>query len=476
MKKKLLVGLLCCLLVLSTMLSACRNDKVDPSQTDGGEQETHGAGDPLVELLPANVKMDGRSITMATEYVDQHGFNLTDYTGDPIEDTLYERNMYIEERFDVILEYIEAEGAATVRNAHLSQTAVCDLVYPNPSHLGSLMTEGMLTDMLSLQYLNLEQDWWNQSQVTGWTCNDHLYVAAGDSTIMGQAFVGMIYNVAEYENFSFEEDLYETVYNKQWTMEKLQAMVKQGSVNADGNAEGNFYGLCYWENISHALMYGMGQNILSKKEDGTFELAYKSEKLQTIADTLAGLLYDANSMVVRSNAINAGLPDSAIYTTFSSGKGLFMTWDIGSQWGMLRQLSFDIGYLPLPLLDENQKDYYSICGAGCIGIPYYVKDADQASIILEAITIHSYQRLKPEFFENILMGRLSENQEDYDMLNYMHSTKFYDVGFALDLDNTAKNLLYNVVISIGSTDAVTVYMKGNNKVFKEIVNVANSIS
>lgn len=476
MKKQLLSGLLCLLLLLSLMLSACNNDKGKTEQTtEGGENETAVAGDPLVEMLPANIDMEGRSIKIATAYIDQHGFGLEDYSGDPIEDACYERNMYIEERFDVILEYAEGDGYSLLQTAHLSQSPEYDFVYPNPFNLGTMMTQGMLTDMNSLKYLNLDQEWWNQSQVTGWNCNGHLYVAAGDSTITGQAFSGVVYNIGEYSRFGFEENLYQTVYDGKWTMEMLQTMVKQGSIDVDGSDEGDFYGLCYWDNITYTFMYGMGQNILAQNADGKFELAFETSKLTDIATALSNLLYEPNSMIVHSNTGNAGLPDSAMYTTFADGKGLFMTFDIGSQWGLLRDIEFDIGYLPLPKLDEAQKDYYSICSAGCIGIPYFVKDADQASIILEAITICSYQDLKPEFFNSILMGRLSENQEDYDMLEYLHATKFYDVGWPLDTTRVASNMMYNVVISIGSTSAVTTYMKGNYNALQAIVTAANEI-
>ena len=471
MKTRILSLLLCLVMVMSVMMTACKKEETPEATTTTPAAEDDNMK-LLTDMLPANVDLEGREIVLATQYL-QHGFELEDYTGDPIEDCMYERNMYLEERFNCDLKLQEGEGSTALRQAHLAQADLYDLVYAQPDQYIPLAVEGAFTDLLSLEHLNLEQEWWNQSQVQGWTLNNHLYVATGDSTITGQGFCAVVYNEEKYAQMGFTEDLYQVVYEKKWTIEKMHELVVASSVfDESGNGT---YGLCMWENISGRFMQASGQNVLERNDEGVFELGFTQSKVETITDALYDMLKDTNANIVSQVAYNASMQTSNFFTAFMNGQGMFMTFDIGSLWWMLRDIEFGLDYLPLPKYAESQKNYYSMCASGCIGIPYYDSNPDQVSIIFEAMTNHSYLKLKPEFFNRILQGRLSGDPEDFEMLDFLHSTKFFDVGFGVDTKQKGTAMIQNLIYDLDNPGAINSYMKGATPYFNEIIDTANSM-
>ena len=96
-------------------------------------------------------------------------------------------------------------------------------------------------------------------------------------------------------------------------------------------------------------------------------------------------------------------------------------------------------------------------------------------MVLESLSIYSYEYMRPEFFNTILLGRLSENQNDYEMLEYLHNNKFYDFGVTFDETGVAKNLLYRVLFSYNDVRAVTTYMRGHAGELQEVVDSANAL-
>lgn len=83
------------------------------------------------------------------------------------------------------------------------------------------------------------------------------------------------------------------------------------------------------------------------------------------------------------------------------------------------------------------------------------------------------------FFNSILLGRLSEKPDDYDMLNYLHSIKIFDFGFTFDATNRiASNILYNVVITgkqNNASRAISAYLRGQKGYFDKLLESANSV-
>lgn len=476
MKKRTFLVLLCFVLMLTTLLSACNNDKYDKQeQTTATVEETDAPTDLLEKALPNNIDFGGREFVALTESDGGLQFNTEEFDGDPVNEAMVTRNLYISERFDCVLTTVEGKGDK-LEVAHLTQGSDFDLVWPNPLFVGSFMIKGMVTDLKTLDSIDLTGEWWNQTHVETWTCNNHLYALASDATILGQAFGAIVYNVDAYKDRFSTDDLYDVVYAGDWTVEKMEILAKQASAKVEGDETGNFYGLGFWENLAYGMMYGMDVRLLNPTSDGKFELGYTNTRLTAIAEGIASLIYNPEINILSKYGGSADATASNFFNAFCGGNCLFMTWDVGSMYQHLRDLDFEIGYLPNPKLNEEQNGYRVMCSSGQMLIPYYVKDAEQAGTIFNALGVCSYLEIRPTYINKVLLGRLSKQAEHFEMLQFMHNSKFWDIGLSFDTTNEARDIIYNTVIKSGTPSAVIVYMKGHASAFETIVEYANKIN
>ena len=253
------------------------------------------SGNLLEEWLPKDVDLGGRDIVYLSEFKST-GFDLEGYTGDVLEDCKFERCMYLEERFNCEMKWENTTAATALRQAHYAGDDLYDLVAPHPDLYLPLAIEGTFMDLLSVKSLNLDQEWWNQSQVKGWTLNNHLYVAAGDSGSDIQAFMMFLCNADRYKEFGFTENLYELVYANKWTVEKMHEMIVAASGSGEGGTQ--FYGLCMWENAVGRFMQASEAYILEKNGEGEYQLGITATKLNPIAQKVFNMLTDSNANII----------------------------------------------------------------------------------------------------------------------------------------------------------------------------------
>lgn len=465
MKKRIFVLLVCLLLVLPTlMLSSCNRKTGEPEETEKPVESND-----VLDQLP-NADLGGRDFVMLTntgwlEYEN-------DYNGDPINDTTFERYCYLNQRYNMNFTFSRRENTyETLQNTQLSGDASFDIMYPHPDYLGQLMTNGLLNDMRTLDAINFSAEWYNASQLENYTANGKTYLLAADTTIDSTAFNALVYNREQYAALGFTEDLYQTVYDGDWTMEKFRTMVTEAT-SSSNRTDGNGYALCLSDKIVDRMSAAMGADILRKNAEGKYEMGFDNAKMTEICNQIYDLVFDTDG-VIHALAYNADLATSSFFTAFTEGNSLFLTHDVGSMYGLLRDLEFDIGYLPLPKLTKTD-DYRSFCASGMLGIPAIARNAQESGVIMEALAGYSNLYLKPAFINTILLGRLSEDKADYDMLSYLHSTKYYDMGYAMDVNSVAREIVYVRVIRSQSREIVPT-LRSNAKLLQAIADAANNL-
>ena len=466
MKKRILTLLTCLILILPTvLLCACKDEQTE-------EQNTNPvASGGILDSLP-NADLDGRDFVMLTNtgwlnYED-------DYNGDPINDTAYERHSYLNQRYNMNYTVSHHDNTFEVlQNTQMSGDNSFDMMYPHPDYLGRLMTGGLLTDLRTLTAIDFSAEWHNKSQVENYTANGKTYLLASDTTIDTTAFGSIVYNRDRYAALGFTEDLYQTVYAGNWTMEKFSTMVKDASANADGAEATNSYALCFSDKTADTMACAMGSDILRKNEDGQYELGFDNARMTSICNQIYDLIFDTEG-VIHELAYNATYSTSTFFTAYKGGSSLFLTLDIGSMYNVLRELEFDIGYLPHPKLDTLQKEYRLFCASGMMAIPTIAKNTQESGIVMEAMAVYSNQYLKPAFINTILLGRLSEAGPDFEMLSYLHSIKYYDMGYAMDLEAIAREIVYVRVIR-GQSREIVPALRSNADKLQAVADRANSL-
>ena len=469
--KQRLITVLCMLLVAAAFLTACGNKENTTEKTPTTSAQTQGQ---YQDLVPA--KDIDRNITILTDFAPSMDIHET--SGDPVWDVEVEMYLLAEQKYNVSIQY-QAPAAgrafATLEMLRDSDAHEFDLLYsPHPTYgIYSLITSGTMVDLHSVESLDLNGEWYNQSQVENHTSNGKLFLCVPDFTIQGQGLSSYVYNTQYYAALGFEEDLYQVVRDGGWTMDKLLTIVQEASTSSDGANQS--YALCFWRNTAGNLN---SSNILVKNEDDQFELGLNANKLTTVVDKAKSLLSQDGVLV--NESYNAGFADTEIWKAFSAGRGLFLTAEVGqtdvSQY--LRTLEFDINYLPVPKASEID-DYRAGTASGFCGIPAIAYDKEESGLLMECMAVYGYEKLKPTFFNKILEGRLAKEAADFEMLDFLHSIKTFDFGFTFDDENKMRAMMDTLVFGesggLGGKQAVSAYLMANDAYIKNLVDKANAI-
>lgn len=484
--KLLLRASIALLLVVVTLLTAAcggRGGKI-PVSTTTPETEANGPSVGVNPLDTVEVRNFDRDImVLSAGYTNGWMTQGVDYentvAGEPIAEVVYKRTLAFEEKYNTTVFSTGTDSNSVYKALEASvrmNAADYDLVLPHPTDgLATMMLSGWFTDLNTVKTIDLTGAWYNQSQIENYTSNNKLYIATSDIIVQGQSFIALVYNRALMSKYSFETDVKTLVEEKKWTMEALNEMLTLTESSSTGDENGQVYGLAFNYASIGRWMYAMGETILQRGTDGSFTAGCKNTKMLSIARALDKLLNSHGEAVILSKAYSGQLAASDVWKAFSAGNALFLTWDIGGCYNYLRELTFNVGYAPLPMLDDKQNDYYINCAAGLFAIPKTAHSLEESGLMFEFMSRYSYVNLRPIFFETILGGRLSEFPEDYAMLEFLHNHKSWDFGYTLDEKSTYLDALIVPVVDNKAPDGISILLSGKRTVMNEIVRSANEI-
>lgn len=464
---RLLLTLLSFVMVFSCV--ACNKSNKETGDNDDSDEPVIGPYDDL----PV-VDFEGRDVVIATRVNWGADWIYDELTSDKINDSMCERNRAFETTYNCDLTIFEDDMIHDIiYQSYMADTKDFDLIYPHPTTgIGLLMESGSLADLKTSEILDFSGEGWNQYQVENYTTNGKLFLAVPDASITGQGFYALVYNRDLYNSYEFDINIHEAVMNGEWTAEMLQSILVVLSSEDEGSSK--IYGLIDNHGASYSWIYALGGSILTKNDEGDFLCGMTQASITDLCEAFLTIEDGGEYMLVDSSD-NANYPNSEMWKTFSSGRGLFVRFDVGAMSHLLRDLSFDEGYAPQPMATKGQGGYRVFCGAGFYAIPAGCKSFEQSSILLEYAAIHGATSLKPIFFETIIDGRLSDNPDDSKMLNLLHDSKVFDFGFTLDSNDLIRYYLRDNIYVTKSSGGAAVWLMQNQNLFDQLITIAEEL-
>jgi hypothetical protein len=243
----------------------------------------------------------------------------------------------------------------------------------------------------------------------------------------------------------------ETVKEGKWTRDYQYSIVKDHYVDKDGDSkasEGDFYGFVTGDTISvDPYMVAANIHMITKDAD-TGDLAYNAAALSNLSDLCdkVHLLYKDESTYIYKGASMDDVPYNYIIEHFTENNAMMITTmflKMEQNYESLGALSY--GIAPMPKFDTNQKNYYSYVQdqVSCFGISAAVGDADRQEMcaaVLEAMAYHSYNLVRPAYYETALSERYMQDPQSKEVLDLIFDTLYFDFS------STCSNIFTSCVI------------------------------
>ncbi|MBR6558322.1 MAG: extracellular solute-binding protein [Clostridia bacterium] len=425
------------ILVMLFSFAACSGSSVqgDKVTTAINTTDINGAetGVPGIEYekdnLPDGLNFNATvTILSSREGISVNDITVEELSSDVVNDSIYNREMYVEDRLGV---EIENKPAVDFGNEITKQIGSGEDTYQifvgETYDFSKYSFDGVLYDLNTIDYLSLDKPWWSELFIEEASINDALYMATGSISLsLLRNLIVIYYNKAIAENykenndkFSVFEDIYSVVENGEWTLDMLHTLSSEVYQDANGNTdrdEEDIFGLGLHFYSLDAIWSSFDLNVLSPTEDGWFELDVNTEKLYGALEKVTDLVHNTNGVYISKDGINT----KSTAGMFASGKYLFAIDYLNiSETPALRNMTDEYGILPFPKLDNKQDSYYSYAYDTYLSysIPNTNPSPEIAGAVMEAMASYSYRNTVPAYLDTALKGKYMNDSQSRRMID-----------------------------------------------------------
>ncbi|MBQ3178366.1 MAG: hypothetical protein IJB52_11160 [Clostridia bacterium] len=434
MKKRIFILLLSALLCASALTGCGGGETADEttSQTAAAETEAETEFRYTADYLP-DVTYDGYAYRVIA--FEENPAHVDEPSGDIIDDAIYQRNILLEEQYDITFEqtlylYTDYTKVADfMRNAGRAQSDDTDLAYMSFRDTYNLVLEGFVPTASSLPVIDLSQPWYMQSLNDSLTIDGITLMAysAMDTNPGGSC---VYFNKQLIENLNLD-DPYELVKDGTWTIEKNYQMAEAAisDLNGDGQmtVDDRFGYITEWDRISLVAYYGTG-NLLVDVIDGVpvasqKEVLFDAFQLCHSYCQMTGFMLDTFKQF--GTAESSRIAGSEL---FKQGNSLFIC--NGTRLlPTMGDMEDDYGIVPLPKWSADQDRYYSMQdGYGISAALACSTDLERVCVIKEAMAAESLNIVRPAYYENALKNRYVRDETSVEMLEIITSSVVADLG------------------------------------------------
>ncbi|MBQ8576656.1 MAG: hypothetical protein IJ449_01615 [Clostridia bacterium] len=462
--RKPLLWMLALLCTSSAVLLSCGDaadvDNTTVTTTAAPETDTAETTEPdpreaYAAFAPPTEDFGGYEFRMSvltdnTLVFKQVAYDTEEENGDTLNDAVYARNRAVEEAYNITITLQElSDTNSVVRKNIQAADDFTDIVFP--SSIGDAMTlaqAGCFWDLNTVDELQLSQPWWDQRIQDDLSVFGQLYCLTGDIQIRDELReMSVLYNKKVYADYDYP-DPYEFVANGTWTWEQMKSMVRDVTMDVDGDGDltvADQYGLIT-ENLAGWYLYlASGRDCITlKNESYVFDI--EDSKVYDIFENIFELLCDKTAVIVMDDGTHANeLTTESVWTEatkiFSENRALFRTGTFGDTVD-LRDMQTDFGVLPIPKYDESQEGYYCMVHNDSMPlvIPTTVPDLHKTALITEAMGYESMFTLTPSFYEVFLDEKILRDEQSKEMIDILFASKVYSLDYMCGITNFASTI------------------------------------
>lgn len=461
MKKALSLTLALALLMTTAASCGQSGNGGNETTTSGGSTTTNGTTEPettksLVDQLgDIDSQYKGRTFT----FLDANGspsvhVNIPgdSETGEVINDALYERDTYMEDRYGIKIDYVSvpkaSDGCNQLKNSVLAGDNDYDFVMSclMGGALGTIATEGVLANLIDVPHLSLTETWWSHYMYENLQIDGKMYYTTGDITPSLYQMPACVYvNRDLVEKYGIDVDFYKEVTDGTWTMDVLGEATKglDQDLNNDGvmSDDDDFFGFAPQMNtlMTESLLVGAGVPFCTvDNTKDTVTIGFDDEYTANVMEKIASIL--PKDITFTPYAVNTG-------KVFSEDRAVVTMHFVEKAINTFRSMKSDYYILPVPKYSADQDGYRSFVNAwihAFVAIPSNA-DLDFAGFVTEAMARYSYENIRPKAYDITYKAKAARDEESAEMLDIIFDNVYLDFEAVYDFGNMM-NSLHSVAV------------------------------
>ncbi len=448
MNKKLTLAVCAVMLLLSACNQAIGN--VEETGTGAAADTTAAITEDRsgVDDIPADADLGGmefRILTRTSLPWLNSMFDVTETNGDPINDTIYNRNRAVENRLNtVIFEEAYDDVDSRIDQVVLSGEDVYDMCAVTDRTAYARIAEGYMYDATELPYIDLSKNYWHHSINDALSIGGKYYLFSGDYNLTTFDYTHvLLFNKQLWRELDLP-DIYEAVCSGTWTYDMFREVTAAAEfdLNGDGKMDaGDRYGFgaenskvlpCFW--------VAAGETSMTKDQNGLLKYSFPG-------NTRFVEIFNAAMDVTKDNGSSMYGIDYDEFqngTMFKNNQYLLYDCTIG-RIPIMRDMEVDFGIIPYPKYTEQQQQYYANNDGGKFAfVPATHTAPADASMVIEALASTSGD-VYEVYHEKSLKGKSARDEESLIMLQMIDSGSVLDIGRTMWqelLEGTISNQLF----------------------------------
>lgn len=451
------LALILCLLMISTVFIACSDN--DPGN-NSNVTTTTGNNTDVTETEPVDAlearklisdelpewDFGGATFKIVCEDDQLTHYYIEEMSGDVVNDTIYERNAAINERFNVNI-VVQFHGAYDVVGPNISKVVLAgddeiDLIAHHVVNAGKLALSGVYMNWADVPYIDFSKPWWSASTTDDLTYNDVTLLAVGDVSLgsIGRTYC-VFFDKVKAEDYNIS-NMYDLVNSGTWTIDKLSEITKDIYTDVNGNSIrdfDDFYGFATGSasNVG-AYLWAFNNPVMKKDASGTPVLSVKTEKMNSMVEKLCDLVYLNVGTYYQKDYVSSIDAVANGHVTgrdmFYYGNTIFTNGYIDMAIDVFRDVENDYGIIPYPKWNEAQDRYYSLVDGNfaALAIPMSAANLDMSGIITEALCAESYKTVVPAYYDVAMKVKFTRDMESVEILDLLMESRIFDFGYIYD--------------------------------------------
>ncbi len=495
MKMKRLCAAFVAALLLLTVF-AC-SDPTKPPSGETSETGSQSSGDdtssPVQDgkyktNIPVN-DLGGRKFTFFyanwyNDNSDPYDLFAEEFSEDPINDAVYNRQLWIEENLKCSVEAVHQFSSETACEMLIA------LYMSNDQDFGmilrvnkflSLASEGYLYNLADLPNCDYEQPYWDSNSYDTLSILGYHFGVCGDFELRDKdATELLVYNKQILEDVGITDSLYELVDNKQWTLDKLAEYAKKGSKDLNGDSTWDIsdrYGLGIWADSLFSFLSGGGLHVADKSSDDLPVFKLGDADVVDYSHKIMDFIYDT-STVINAHVAGNGDAGGVLEGMFQNDQLLFM-WQKACDVPVLRHTDIEYGLLPMPMASDTQKEYHNNVNAwqcSCLILPANLseEEAYYFSAFLEEFSCQGRNMIYPRYYEIMLKEKVAQDPESQKIIDLIFDSRDLDIGVVFNWSDVAYR--YCSLTRTYDTGVAALYDGYKTLVEKEIERLATFVN